>query len=215
MYYLIPLLLLFLAGLYFYVFSNSRNTREGMSSNDNLMSNNGQTRCPNILVQKGKNFYLYNSKIAKIPGVNPIQFNNLEEYTDFMNWQRSQGIRCPVLFLQHNYDIQGNPGYNVRPSPHNLQGGLPHSLPHANPNPTLLMDATRNDQPYNINSVPSYDKSSQYVGATTPLDTMNQEDENLLFSADAMKDNWAGPDYTQSLVDNGYYKGNEVSLYVG
>ena len=214
MYYLFLLILIFLAGLYFYIHQNT-SSKEGMTNNGNFTSNNGETRCPNILVQKGKNFFLYNSRIAKIPGVNPIQFNNLEEYTDFTYWQRSQGIRCPVLFLQHNYDIQGNPVYNVRPSPHNLQGGLSHSLPLANPNPTLLIDATRNDPPYNLNSIPGYDESSQYVGATTPLDIMNQEDENLLFSADAMNPNWGGQDYTQALVDQGYYKGNEVSLFVG
>jgi len=28
--------------------------------------------CPNILIQKGTQFYLYNSKQANVPGVNPI-----------------------------------------------------------------------------------------------------------------------------------------------
>jgi hypothetical protein len=104
---------------------------------------------------------------------------------------------------------QPNP---ASPSATDLQGGLPPALPYANPNPTLLMDAGRNDQPYNQNMVPGYDQSSQYVGATTPLDTMNQQEENLLFSPNPMDDNWAGQEYTQSLVDAGYYKGNEVSI---
>ena len=80
--------------------------------------------CPNILIQKGSQFYLYNSKQANVPGVNPITFDNLEDYTEFLDWQRSQGIRCPVLFLQESYDAQGNAVYNARPSPDNLQGGL-------------------------------------------------------------------------------------------
>jgi hypothetical protein len=95
-----------------------------------------------------------------------------------------------------------------------LQGGLPPALPYANPNPTLLMDAARNDQPYNQNTAPGYDPSSQYVGATTPLDIMNQQEENLLFSPNPMDDNWAGQEYTQALVDGGYYKGNEVNIFV-
>ena len=59
-------------------------------------------RCPNLLIQKGCKIYLHNTKIAEVPGVNPIEFNNLEEYTQFIDWQRSQGIRCPVLYLQEN-----------------------------------------------------------------------------------------------------------------
>lgn len=56
-------------------------------------------RCPNVLIQKGTRFYLYNSKLGNVPGVNPITFDNLEDYTEFMDWQRSQGIRCPVLYI--------------------------------------------------------------------------------------------------------------------
>ena len=108
-----------------------------------------------------------------------------------------------------------------------MQGGLPptsttaknasNQLPLSslqNPNPTLLVDATRDDPPYNTNSVPAYDASSYYVGTTTPLDAMNQAQENLLHSPDPMSDNWGGADYTQKLVDSGYYKGNEVSILV-
>ena len=61
-------------------------------------------QCPNILIQKGKRIFLHNSKLAKIPGVNPIEFNNLEDYVEYVKWQRSQKINCPVLFLQHSYD---------------------------------------------------------------------------------------------------------------
>lgn len=212
MYYLLlAIIIIFLAGLYFH-----GKGKEGFTNADptSLTTNNGEARCPNILVQKGKYFFLYNSKIAKIPGVNPIQFNNLEEYTEFTDWQRSQGIRCPILYLQHSYDIQGNPVYKVRPSPTDLQGGLPPSLPQVNPNPTLLTDAARNDPPYNQGTAPGYDASSQYVGASTPLDLMNQQEDNQLFSPDPMKDNWGGQKYTQSLVDKGYYAGNEVSIKI-
>lgn len=208
MYFTILILIAFLVGLYVYGKYGNYKLMEG------LTTNNGEVRCPDILVQKGVKYYLYNSKIAKVPGVNPIEFQNLEEYVEFMDWQRSQGIRCPVLYLQHSYDAQGNPVYKIRPSATDLQGGLPPSLPYANPNPTLLMDAARNDQPYNQNTAPGYDQSSQYVGATTPLDIMNQQEENLLFSPNPMDDNWAGQDYTQALVDAGYYKGNEVNIYV-
>ena len=206
-------IVLFLAGLYFYA------KYTGSKYSENFTNNSIEKRCPDILIQKDSKFYLHNSKVAKVPGVNPIEFENLEDYTEFLDWQHSQGIRCPVLFLQQTYDAQGNPVYKVRPGVTEQQGGLPpsHPLP---PNPTLLVDATRNDPPYNINSMPSFDQSSYYVGTTTPLDKMNnntQQEENMLYSGpspDPMDPNWGGADYTQSLVDKGYYAENEVKMRV-
>ena len=40
-------------------------------------------QCPNTLIQKDKHIFLYNSKLATIPGVNPVKFNNLDETTSF------------------------------------------------------------------------------------------------------------------------------------
>jgi len=84
----------------------------------------GSKRCPNVLIQKGSAFYLFNSKLAKIPGVNPLQFNSLDEYVEFTEWQRSQGIRCPILYLQESYDAQGNPVLKAHSSPTEIHGGL-------------------------------------------------------------------------------------------
>ena len=181
----------FLAGLYYCITSHPKEGFTGSSS---------QQRCPDVLIQKGKSLFLYNSKVAQVPGVNPVEFEN-------------QGIRCPVLYLQHSYDTQGESVYKVRPSPTDLQGGLPPTIPTA-PNPTLLIDATRNDMPYNKNSMPAYDQTSFYVGTTTPLDKMNQEEQGLLYSPNPMDENWGGKEYTQSLVDSGYYAGNEVQINV-
>lgn len=218
-------ILIFLIGLYFYAKCSDPNYVEGLTNNTNNVA-----RCPNLLIQKGSRFYLYNSKVAKVPGVNPIEFENLEDYTEFLDWQRSQNIRCPVLYLQETYDAQGNPVYKVRPSVSEPQAGLPPSIASsygniinetslgdpnalAYPNPTLLVDATRNDPPYNKNSYPAYDESSYYVGTTTPLDAMDIAQENSNVSPNPMDPNWGGAEYTQDLVDKGYYKENEVKLY--
>jgi hypothetical protein len=208
-------IVLFLAGLYFYA------KYTGTKYSESFTNNSDEKRCPNILIQKGSRFYLHNSKVAKVPGVNPIEFENLEDYTEFLDWQHSQGIRCPVLFLQQTYDAQGNPVYKARPSVTEQQGGLPPTYP-GPPNPTLLVDATRNDPPYNTNSMPSYDQTDFYVGTTTPLDKMNNnqnttQDENMLYagpSPNPMDTNWGGAEYTQSLVDKGYYAENEVKMRV-
>ena len=213
-------IIVFLIGLYFYAKCNDPKYVE------TLTNNTLRPRCPNMLIQKGTKFYLYNSKVAKVPGVNPVEFDNLEDYTEFLDWQKSQGIRCPVLYLQQTYDVQGNPVYKPRPSVSEPQGGLPSTIndindntqdvtkPLLSPNPTLLVDATQNDPPYNKNSYPAFDQSSYYVGTTTPLDKMNEQQENMLYSPNPMDPNWGGVQYTKDLVKKGYYKGNEVSLAV-
>lgn len=196
---------MFLSGLYFYI--RYGNKIEGLTN----MSN--KQRCPNILIQKDSKYYLYNSNIAKVPGVNPIEFNNLEDYVEFLEWQRSAGIRCPVLYLQNTYDAQGNPVYKVRPSVTELQGGLPPTTPVPLPLKfTQLVDAARDDPPYNQNSYPSFDESSYYVGAITPLDMIKHSEENMLYSDNPMDPNWGGQSYTQALVDAGYYKDREVGM---
>ena len=156
---MIFILIIFLGGLYFYVnYANKPKMLEG------LTTMNGELRCPNLLIQKGAKFFLYNSNIAQVPGVNPIEFNNLEEYTEFLEWQRGAGIRCPVLYVQNTYDAQGNPVYKVRPSVSELQGGLPPTTPVPLPLKfTPLVDATRADYPYNKNSYPAFDQSDRVV----------------------------------------------------
>ena len=182
-------IIVFLLGLYFYSKFNDPNYKEGLVNMDKSPS------CPNLLIQKD---------------------NNLEDYVEFLDWQRSKGIHCPVLYLQRSFDTQGNSSYKIRPSVSEPQGGLPPVSSRFNPNQqTLLVDATRNDKPFNKNSYPGYDMSSYYVGAVTPLDKMNEKQENLLYSPDAMDPNWGGPEYTKSLIDKGFYKGNTVDIYVG
>jgi len=208
---IVIMLLIFLGGLYFYVsYSGKPRLLEGLTSN-----NNGEQRCPNLLIQKGSKYYLYNTNLVEVPGVNPIEFNDLEEYTEFLEWQRGAGIRCPVLYLQNSYDAQGERVYKVRPSVSDPQGGLPPSPPVPPPlRYTELVDATQSDKPYNQNSYPAYDQTSYYVGQMTPLDAVNNSNHNMLFSDNAMDPNWGGTDYTQALVDTGYYKGNEVSIAI-
>ena len=152
------ILIVFGLGLYFVM---KHSTKEGLSNISN--------RCPDVLIQRGTTLYLSNSKLADVPGVNPLKFNNLDEYVQFMNWQRSQGIRCPVLYLQEVYNTQGELIYKARPSPENMQGGLPDAHPE---DETKLLDAGRDEPPYNKNSFPAHDPQGQYIGLETPLDNM-------------------------------------------
>jgi hypothetical protein len=215
------ILIVFLLGLYFIT---RENIYEGFNTHHKKQE--AIKRCPNLLIQKGKEFFLYNSKLAPVPGVNPISFNNLEEYVEFTDWQRGQGIRCPVMFLQQTYDTQGKAVYKARPSPTDLQGGLPDLQPGpfplgqgqgqdqggsgTNQPAALLIDASKdNNPPYNINSYPGFDEKNQNIGRDTPLDKMFNENIGGI-SPNPMDENWGGNTYTQDLIDAGYYKGDEV-----
>jgi len=195
-------LLLFVLFMYYYAMNGKTPIIEKFQ--------NINSSCPDVLIEKDGKFYLLNSKKQQIPGVNPIVFDNLEDYTEFLDWQRHVGIRCPVLYLQKTNNPQGENELKIRPNVLEKQCGLPPVQLTSN----LLVDATRNDQPYNKNSYPGFDPSSYYIGKTTPLDQMNINDKGLLISGDPMNDNWGGSLFTQKLIDKGYYKGNEVSIYV-
>ena len=205
----------FLLGIYYAAFYQNHLTAEGFTP---TARNGSPARCPDMLIQKGAAYFLYNSKLAKVPGVNPIRFNNLNDYVEFTEWQRGQGIRCPVLYVQEAYDAQGNPVYKARPSPTDMQGGLPDLSPASNQGgfkqDSKLYDAGQSDPPYNTNSYPAYDPQGQYIGLDTPLDKMYHEDKGGV-SANPMDKNWGGRGYTSALVNAGAYAGDNVNLYVG
>ena len=181
-------------------------------SNDVRESFINKPRCPNVLIQHGAELYLYNSKLAKVPGVNPIKFNNLEEYTEFMDWQRSQGINCPVLFLQHSYDAQDMSQYSIRPDPFDPKGGLPDSIVTGRRDPPVqkMFDAGRNDPPYNVSDYPAYDPENQYVGIKVPLDDMKTPTGSDGLSDNPMDTNWGGPGHAQESVKSGTYDDDKV-----
>ena len=160
----------FLFGIYFiYKSTKMDDDLEPFTTND----------CPDILIQRGNEIHLENTRRAKVPGVNPIIFKNLEEYTHFLKWQRANQIRCPVLELQRSYNAQNEEVYSVRPSLHDPQGGLSNepgydtALKNDVEAPfQKLLDAGRDDPPYNKNSYPGYDPDNQYIGTNVPLDKM-------------------------------------------
>jgi len=160
-------------------------------------------RCPDILYQSGSKMFLYNSKLATVPGVNPIQFNNLEDYVEFTEWQRREGIKCPILYLQKSEDIQGKTVYSARPDPSNPQGGLPifpvgtgHKESNIMPIHKIDSELLNNDMRDIANEI------------EIPMDNMFQAGTKV--SPFATKANWGGPEYTQKLVDAGVFKGDEV-----
>jgi len=228
MYKLIVIGIIFLLGLYFIFCSGQINE----SFTTNLNENGEETykiaeNCADVLIEKGSEFFLFNSKRANVPGVNPIRFKNLDEYTEFTDWQRSQGIICPILYLQHAYNAQGDSVYKARPSPTHQNAGLPDyyvtddllNLANKNIMPppsnfemrglfeeSQLVDAGRKKNDiYNKNSYPGFDAHNQYIGKETPLDKIFNDKSNK-YSPNPMDSNWGGVDYTEQVMETGYKK---------
>jgi len=168
----------------------------------------GNDRCPNILIQHGSEIFLYNSKVEKVPGVNPIRFKSLDDYSEFMDWLQGRGIRCPILFLQFSYDAQGQAVYKMRPSPTDLQGGLSPNVPYS-PAPAALvqmMDASRDNPPFNNQMYDGFDPLNFNMGDYTTQDAAFREKElTSKYSDNPMDANWGGIRYSESAVASGIY----------
>ena len=220
------IVVLFLIGLYICAnYTREDLIREGFVPKGDMpppldKSDSPNHNCPNVLVQKGPKLFLYNSRKGPIPGVNPIQFENLEEYVEFTKWLKNQNIKCPILFLQHSYDAQDKPVYQFRPDPIDLQGGLPsnhklnldaeNAFSMRHPKEVPLMDAGRENGDFNKGSYPSFDEANQYVGIDCPLDKMFNEKELARLSDNPMDSNWGGVKFSRDMVAKGLYRGEEV-----
>ncbi len=188
----VMIFLIFLAGLYFVSTTTSNDVKES------FLSFNTKYDCPDILIKKGNKFYLKNTKKAEVPGVNPIQFDSLDDYVEYMKWQRSYNINCPVLFFEQEIGTQGENTYRFRPvsDPTKDCPALPVKYVEVD---SLLFDAGRNDPPFNKNSFPAYDPNNQYIGLSTPLDKIFHENKNC--SVNPHDPNWCGAEYTQKNME--------------
>jgi hypothetical protein len=169
--------------------------------------------CPDLLIQRGPSYYLYNTKMPVVNGSNPIVFNSLEEYSGYFNLKNSTAKQCPPLFLQQENDTQGSDVYRIRPSPFNPFAGVPANSPLVQKYDGKLvdeMDASR-DNGYNKNMYPGFDPENLHIGRLTELDKIHESTENTKISDNPMDSNWGGVLYTQSQVDSGKYVENEVS----
>uniref|UniRef100_A0A6C0EVA4 Uncharacterized protein n=1 Tax=viral metagenome TaxID=1070528 RepID=A0A6C0EVA4_9ZZZZ len=127
--------------------------------------------CPNTMIKDGEKILLYNPKLAKIPGVNPIQLDSLEDYEEYIAWQRANKLNCPILHLEKVFNTQGESMYEIKPSfaTDLATGGINHSLPVIRKK-SCTLDATLDDPPYNMGQYPAYDKDNQDIGRLNAID---------------------------------------------
>ena len=197
-YKLITIIVAFSIGLFFCL---------RYKSEDLLENFEGIGQCPNMLVKKGKELHLINTKKALIPGVNPIKFNSLEDYAEYVEWSKKVGIKCPILYYEQTYNTQNERGFRLLDDPLNPSAGLPSNPPATRqPAPTqMLTDANRDDPPYNENNFSGFDADNQYIGVKTPLDNITLQQENGSLST--MDSNWVGGKCTQNAINAGKFEG--------
>lgn len=207
-------LVLFLAIMYWYINIGSGSlkgtlfpTVSGSLSEDFA----GEKGCPDLLVRKNNTLLLYNTKD---PSFEPIPFYNLDEYINYLEIQRNRGTVCPVLFLQYESTAQGTDVYRMRPSPFDLQGGVPDLTAISNTinngQPVKILDANR-DGAYNQNMFAGFDPYGLHTGQKTELDTIHESTANAPESVNPMDFNWGGVQVTENAVRAGYYADRYVS----
>lgn len=122
------------------------------------------------IVTDNKEWILFSEiKLINIP------FFNLDEYINYLEIQRENGINCPVLFVQQENNAQGKDVYKIRPGPFDLQGGLLEEIPEQQLQPQLHY-SNRSSNIYNKNNYPGFDPYSQEVGIYTyPVIILNSD----------------------------------------
>jgi hypothetical protein len=166
----------------------------------------GGRKCPNLLVKKDGKYLLVNSNMPVVVGVNPIEFGTLDEYATFVKYQKENGLRCPVLYYEEAYDAQSNRGYRQYSDPLDKKGGVAsyrEEVGYREPD-EMLMDANRDNPPYNQNNYAGYDADDQEIGVVTPLDNVRSPYNP---SPNPMARNWGGHEFTDKMVKMGVFKG--------
>ena len=162
-----------------------------------------KNKCPDLLIRSGNELKLYNTKEPRNE-TNPKVFQNLDRYLEYLEYQRKkEGIRCPVLFLQEESNTQGETVYRMRPSPVQLQPGIPVQ-------PVEVMDSSDDRKPFNQGHFQGFDAHGQQVGQYTKLDSIHDSTMNAKISDNPMDPNWGGVSFSQASVDSGKYAGSEV-----
>lgn len=228
-------------GLFFYLQLKEtfENNEQKTNTNDNAEKESSD--CPDLLIQQNGTLMLLNSKKPKEVGINPILFSKLDDYIKYLEVQKQNGTDCPVLFLQKENNAQGDDVYRMRPSPFDLQGGLPPMntlykddiIVNQPPQPPMpspplppppippvipsqpdivnQIDASREDAPFNSNQYAGFDPQNQYIGIYTDIDNIHDSTKAQEISDNPMDENWGGVIYTQQMIDSGKYNDYNIT----
>ena len=187
-------IIVFLMGLHVYVNGYIRLDQLNLEGMQNRSRR--KPECGNVLVKRGEHIYLYNTNDNS--DSLPIHFNNLDEYIEYVQNQRSQNIQCPILFLQEESDVQGNTFYKAKPSPHDLTN---RDLNHVQP----IIDSSRTSKTFNKNQYHGFDPYGQDIGVYNEMDVLHDSTAKSTLSDNPMDPNWGGVEHTEKQVESGKY----------
>jgi hypothetical protein len=205
------MLIAFLAGIYAILSLTPAPPKKISENMENENAASTTANCPDMLVQRGNALLLYNSSQPVVDGVNPIPFYGLDDYINYLEIQRKRGQKCPVLYLKMEYNAQGEEVYRMRPSPFDLQGGQPAMTQQHTRKVNQLIDASRENPPFNANNYPGFDPQGQSVGVYTNVDKTHDSTRFTALSDNPMDPNWGGVQYTRQIVNSGKYDDNNVT----
>lgn len=219
LFFFIFIMMSFVSGIYFCSTHNSLQTEHFTESASTTSAATSADTCPNLLIKSGNVILLYNNQLPETPGINPLPFYNLDEYINYLEIQKKNGVHCPVLFLQEEVNTQGSSVYRIRPDIFQPQGGLssaPQSYNKTTPiiprKPIPVIDANQDNLPYNSGGYNDFDPYGQHIGEYTVIDAIHDSThQGKSLSENPMDDNWGGVIYTKNAVDSGKYVGNEVA----
>ncbi len=119
------------------------------------------------MIKDGENIYLYDTKKANVPGVNPIMLRSLKDYQEYLNWQRANKLSCPILHLEKVMTTQGTEMYEIRPNfLEDIDGGISYDMA---PERKKIIDEVL----FNTNQFPGYDPMDQTQGAVDAMTTLH------------------------------------------
>lgn len=228
---LVIICVLFVILLFIYIFSNYA---EGLI---------GYESCPDMLIQKGTQYLLYNTYNPE-SATNPIIFDNLNQYAEYVKTESDKGKVCPILFVQQVSGAQGETTYKIRNDPLNPQDidYKSSSSIQTNDGTGSVSSSTENSQtkekyttPYSrqiymdnlasnivqnltTNEVTNIDKlelTKSILLQSQPTCSKTMDDIKPLeingLTPDPMQTNWGGAEFSDNIVNQGYYAGNEIT----
>ena len=187
----------------------------------------------NILVKKGTKFIIYDTS-ADSSNNTPLIFENSTQYRKYVDTLKAQGINCPNVFIQETNDTQGNTTYTIQIDPFNPKNvdytyryieGLTteesSDVKHTSPyDRKMYMNnlATNIANSLSVNQIKSINKlelTKSVLSEDVPKCSSTPADIKPLVkngkTADPMITNWGGVAFSQKMIDDGYYVGNEVT----
>ena len=141
-----------------------------------------QSECPTLLVKSGTDILLFTD-----PRGDPIRFSNMDEYIDYVESQRAQGIDCSILVLQEEINDP------------------------AKEEPSKVAPVIDSNDDRNPNMYSGFDPYGLQIGRYNKLDKILDSTAKPDQSDSPMDPNWGGVQHTQKALDSGKYDENHVT----